>query len=164
MADRYQFKRMARLGVCVNLFSNHIYYWGDAHYNITMGPDRANRMNAAATAKECGVPFALHSDAPITPISPLFTAWCAVNRQTASGRILGESERISIYDALHAMTIGAAFTLKLDEVIGSIEIGKYADFAVLEDDPLAVDPIRLKDVRVWGTVLMGRVFACPSHD
>lgn len=164
MADAYQFRRMANMGVCANLFANHIYYWGDAHYTMTMGPDRANRMNAAATAQENGVRFSLHSDAPVTPLSPLFTAWCAVNRQTAGGRVLGESERIPVEDALRAMTLGAAYTLKLDHEIGSIEIGKRADFAVLEDDPLQVPAESLKDVRVWGTVLGGRVFACPRHD
>lgn len=164
MADAYQFRRMANMGVCANLFANHIYYWGDAHYTMTMGPDRANRMNAAATAKATGVRFSLHSDAPITPLAPLFTAWCAVNRTTASGRVLGESERISVHDALHAMTLGAAYTLKLDGEIGSIEIGKQADFCVLEDDPLEIAPASLKDARIWGTVLGGKVFPCPRHD
>jgi predicted amidohydrolase YtcJ len=164
MADAYQFRRMANLGVCANLFANHIYYWGDAHYTMTMGPDRANRMNAAATAKATGVRFSLHSDAPITPLAPLFTAWCAVNRTTASGRVLGESERISVQDALHAMTLGAAYTLKLDGEIGSIEIGKQADFCILEDDPLEIAPESLKDARIWGTVLGGKVFPCPKYD
>ncbi len=164
MADAYQFKRMANMGVCANLFANHIYYWGEAHYTMTMGPDRANRMNAAATAKATGVRFSLHSDAPITPLAPLFTAWCAVNRTTASGRVLGESERISVQDALHAMTLGAAYTLKLDGEIGSIEIGKQADFCVLEDDPLEIAPASLKDARIWGTVLGGKVFPCPKYD
>jgi len=61
--------------------------------------------------------------------------------------------------ALHAITLGAAWTLKLDDELGSIECGKRADFCVLEDDPLTVDPAALKDVRIWGTVLSGRVFA-----
>src|SRR5699024_8455828 len=124
----------------------HIYYWGEEHYKYTMGPDRANRMNAASTAKEVGIPFAIHSDAPVTHLSPLFTAWCAVNRLTSKGRVLGESEKISVDDALHAITIGAAYTLKLDHKIGSLEIGKQADFAILYDDPLKVEPEELKDV------------------
>jgi hypothetical protein len=105
------------------------------------------------------VPFAIHSDAPVTPLGPLFTAWCAVNRLTASGQVLGPEERISVADALYAITQGAAYTLKLDHEIGSIEVGKQADFAVLEDDPLLVAPESLRDVPVWGTVLGGRVFA-----
>ncbi|HXH04634.1 MAG TPA: amidohydrolase [Candidatus Competibacteraceae bacterium] len=163
MADTSQFRRMASLGVCANLFSNHLYYWGDAHYSQTMGPDRARRMDAAGTAQRLGVPFAIHSDAPITPIGPLFTAWCAVNRQTASGRVLGEAERIPVAAALYAITLGAAYTLKLDHEIGSIEVGKLADFAVLEQDPLAVPPQALKDVPVWGTVLGGTVFPAPTR-
>lgn len=161
MADAAQFRRMARLGLCVNLFANHIYYWGDVHYAQTMGPDRANRMDACGSAARLGVPFAIHSDAPITPLGPLFTAWCAVNRLTSSGRVLGPLERIDVPRALAAITLGAAYTLRMDGEIGSIEIGKRADFAVLEEDPLALAPERLKDARVWGTVLGGRVFEAP---
>ena len=105
------------------------------------------------------MPLAIHSDAPVTPLGPLFTAWAAVNRTTASGRVLGEAERISVADALRTITLGAAYTLKLDGEVGSIETGKRADFAVLEDDPTEIAPDALKDVRVWGTVQDGRVFA-----
>jgi len=91
----------------------------------------------------------------VTPLGPLFTAWCAVNRQTASGRILGEHEKISVEDALHAITIGAAYTIKLDHLVGSIESGKFADFAVLEDNPYEKPPEYLKDIGIWGTVVSG---------
>jgi predicted amidohydrolase YtcJ len=164
MADAGQFRRMKALGMCANLFANHIFYWGDIHHARTMGPERAERMDACGTALGIGVPFAIHCDAPVTPIGPLFTAWCAVNRLTASGRTLGEAERISVADALRAITLGAAYTLKLDEELGSIDVGKRADFAVLEQDPLAdVPPEKLKDVEVWGTVLGGRVFEAPKQ-
>ncbi|CAB3921270.1 Imidazolonepropionase [Achromobacter aegrifaciens] len=156
MADAAQFRRMASLGMCANLFANHIFYWGDAHHALTMGPDRARRMDACASAARAGVPFSIHSDAPITPLGPLFTAWCAVNRQTSSGKVLGESERIGVEQALHAVTLGAAYTLHLDHLVGSIEVGKHADFCVLQDDPLEVAPEKLKDVRVLGTVIGGR--------
>ena len=158
MIDAPLFRRMARLGLCANLFTNHLWYWGDQHYEMTMGPDRANRLDACASALAAGVALAIHSDAPVTPLGPLFTAWCAVNRITPKGRILGQSECISVPQALRAITLGAAWTLKLDHEIGSIECGKRADFCVLEDDPLSVEPALLKDVRVWGTVLSGKVF------
>lgn len=163
LADAAQFRRMRALGVCVNLFPNHHFYWGDQHYALTVGPERAERMNACATALASGVPFAIHSDAPVTPLGPLFTAWCAVNRRTASSRQLGTHERIGVADALRTITLGAAYTLKLDGEVGSIECGKRADFAVLEDDPDEVGAERLKDVRIWGTVQGGRLFpAAPS--
>jgi predicted amidohydrolase YtcJ len=163
MIDAPLFRRMAALGLCANLFANHIWHWGDQHYEMTMGPDRANRLDACGSALAAGVPLAIHSDAPVTPLGPLFTAWCAVNRVTPKGRVLGVAERISVPDALRAITLGAAWTLKLDDEIGSIECGKRADFCVLEDDPLAVDPAALKDVRVRGTVLSGRVFAAHGN-
>jgi len=164
MADESQFRRMAQLGICSNLFTNHIYYWGDQHYSLTMGPDRATRMDACGTAKRLGVPYTIHSDAPVTPLDPLFTAWCAVNRQTASGRILGPNECIEVDDALRAITLGAAYTLHLDHLIGSIEIGKFADFAVLEQDPTELPPENLKDVPIWGTVVDGIVRSASGNE
>lgn len=162
LANAAQFRRMRALGMCVNLFPNHHFYWGDQHYALTVGPERAERMNACATALANGVPLAIHSDAPVTPLGPLFTAWCAVNRQTASGRILGTEERISVADALRTITLGAAYTLGLDSEVGSIEVGKAADFAVLEDDPTEIGGDKLRDVRIWGTVQGGRIFAAET--
>lgn len=158
MADTAQFRRMRALGICANLFANHLWYWGEQHAAMTMGPDKARRMDACATALREGVPLAIHSDAPVTPLAPLFTAWCAVNRVTPAGRVLGPEERIPVADALRAITLGAAYTLKLDGEVGSIEVGKRADFCVLGEDPLAVPPEALKDVPVWGTVLGGVPF------
>ena len=157
LTSREQFARMAELGMAVNLFTNHLFYWGDAHVERTVGLERAQRMNACRSAAEAGVPFAFHSDAPITPIAPLFSAWCAVNRTTSSGRVLGAHERITVPEALRAATLGAAYTLRLEHEIGSLEAGKRADLTVLGEDPLSVDPAALRDVPILGTVLSGRV-------
>jgi predicted amidohydrolase YtcJ len=159
-----QYERMAALNMCANIFSNHIFYWGDQHYSSTVGPDRAQRMEACATAKKLGIHFALHSDSPVTPFSQLHVAWCAVNRQTATGRTLGEYEKLSVYDALYAVTLDAAYTLKLDHDIGSIEPGKLADFTVLEEDPFEIDPMKLKDIPVWGTILGGKPIKATKQD
>ena len=162
LANSAQFRRMRALGMCVNLFPNHHFYWGDQHYALTVGPERAERMNACATALANGVPMAIHSDAPVTPLGPLFTAWCAVNRLTSSGRRLGTEERIPVADALRTITLGAAYTLGLDGEVGSIECGKHADFAVLKDDPTEIGGEHLRDVRIWGTVSSGRIFAASA--
>ena len=90
-------------------------------------------------------------------MGPLFTAWCAVNRQTMSGKVLGEAQRISVPEALYAITLGAARTLKLDDEIGSISVGKRAAFAVLGANPLHVAPEALNDISVLGTVFGGKV-------
>jgi predicted amidohydrolase YtcJ len=158
MTTPAQYKRMAALGMCANIFSNHIYYWGDQHRDRSIGPERAAKMDACATALHEGVSISIHSDAPVTPMGHLHTMWCAVNRLTSTGQVLGPDERISVEDALYAVTIGAAFQLKLDHLIGSIEVGKFADFAILDDDPLLVDPVVLKDIKVWGTMVGGVAF------
>ena len=162
LADRGQFRRMKKLEMCVNLFANHHFFWGDEHYRLTVGPERAMRMNACRTALDLGVPMAIHSDAPVTPLGPLFTAWCAINRKTVSGRTQGEYEKISVDEALYAITLGAAYTLHMDTEIGSIEVGKKADFAVLEQDPTKVSGEEFNKIKVWGTVSGGRVF--PAAD
>ncbi len=157
-----QYRRMAELGMCANLFSNHLWYWGDQHRDVVLGPDRASRMNAAATAARCRVPFTLHCDSPVTPLDPLATASYAAARETPSGQVLGEHERISVPMALEAVTLGAAYTLKMDHEVGSIEAGKYADLAVLDRDPFVLEAAELRDVRVHGTMLGGRHFPVGS--
>lgn len=158
MPDQALYRRISALGLCCNIFANHIYYWGEAHIAETMGLSRAMRMDACRTVLRNNIPLAIHSDAPITPLDPLFTAWCAVMRETSVGRVLGGDERISVEEALYAITIGASYTLKLDHLIGSIEVGKFADFAVLGQDPLVIEPAALKDVPVLGTIRGGAFF------
>jgi predicted amidohydrolase YtcJ len=115
-------------------------------------------MNPAATALRLGVTVAAHSDTPVSPVDPLLTMWAAANRVTSSGRVLGPKERVGSYDALRMMTFNAAYLLHRDHEIGSIRVGKRADFTVLEADPLAVDPMTIKDIPVQATILGGRVF------
>ncbi|WP_235737875.1 amidohydrolase [Nocardioides alcanivorans] len=156
MTTPAQYRRAAALGLCANLFANHLWYWGDQHHDLILGPDRARRLNSAATALAAGVPISLHCDAPVTPINPLATASHAATRLTPSGRVLGEAERISMPQALEAVTLGAAYMLKLDHLVGSLEPGKYADLAVLEVDPLTVDDVAVRDLQVCGTVVGGK--------
>lgn len=153
-----QYERIASLGMCANLFSNHTWYWGDQHVASTVGPERASRMNSARTALDAGIPISMHCDAPVTPLGSLHVAWAAVNRQTASGHILGPEECISVEEALHAVTLGAAYQIKMDTEIGSITSGKFADLTILDEDPYTTDPHNLRDVPIWGTMLGGRIF------
>ena len=159
LLDESLLRRMAALGIHATLFSNHLYYWGEFHRAHTFGAFRAAAMNPAATALRLGVVVAAHSDTPVSPVDPLLTLWCAANRVTSSGRVLGPGERVSAYEALKMMTFNAAYLLHRDREIGSIRVGKRADFAVLAHDPLAVDPMTIKDIPVQATILGGRVFS-----
>jgi hypothetical protein len=158
MSSPEQFKRAHELGAYVNLFANHIYYWGDQHYSVLLGPDRANNLDNATEAKRAGVIFSLHTDSPVTPLGPLHSMWAAVNRKTATGRILGSDARISAEDALRAVTINAAYLLNLQNEIGSIQIGKRADFTVLARNPLTEPANTIKDIPIVATISDGVVF------
>lgn len=151
-----QYRRMAALGVSANIFANHLWYWGDQHHDLILGADRACRMDAAQSALDAGVPLALHCDSPVTPIDPLATASYAAERRTPSGRVLGEAEQITVPQALYAVTLGPAWMLKMDHLVGSIEAGKFADFAVLDADPYTATPAGLRAITVRGSVLGGR--------
>jgi predicted amidohydrolase YtcJ len=106
-----------------------------------------------------GWKFALHSDLPVTPVDPLFSMHTAVNRITREGKILGPEERITPHEALKAYTTDAAFCSFEENIKGSIEVGKLADFVVLSDNPLRVSPKNIKEIQVLQTVVSGcRVF------
>lgn len=158
MAEQAHIRRLKAIGGAANIFANHVYYFGDQHHDITLGPERAARIDPCGSALAHGLPIAIHSDTPVTPLAPLFSAGCAINRRTESGRLLGRDERIGRMDALRAITVGAAWTLKMDHEVGSIAAGKQADFAILADDPLEVDPESIGEIRVAGTVSGGHHF------
>jgi predicted amidohydrolase YtcJ len=154
-----QLLKMKELGVGTNLFTNHIYFWGDLHYSTLLGPDRARDMDPAGSAQRLGIPFSLHSDASVTPVDPLLAMWTASARKTMSGRVLGPEERITVAQALHAVTLGAAYLLGQDDKKGSITTGKLADFTVLDKNPLDVrSPDDLRRIKVLGTVMGGKAF------
>ncbi|MEF3353426.1 amidohydrolase [Paenibacillus sp. GYB006] len=149
-------ERMQKLGVAGSFFINHVYYWGDRHEKLFLGPQRAARISPLAEAKEFKVLFTLHSDCPVTPISPLFLVWVAVNRVTSSGKVLGAEQRIDALTALRAMTsYGAELNFEEAET-GTIESGKRADFVILEEDPTEVDPMRIKDISIFATLMDGK--------
>ncbi|MFC3039878.1 amidohydrolase [Virgibacillus xinjiangensis] len=148
--------RMAKLQVAGSFFINHVYYWGDRHEKIFLGPERGRRISPLAEAVDYNLLFTLHSDCPITPISPLFSVWAAVNRITREGKVLGPEQRIDVITALKAMTIYGSELVFDEDNTGSIEIGKNADFAVLGEDPTEVEPIKIKDIEVESTFIDGK--------
>ncbi|MDQ0353070.1 putative amidohydrolase YtcJ [Alkalibacillus filiformis] len=155
-AKEEDLKRMAEYDIATSLFINHVYYWGDRHRDIFLGPERAEKLDPLNSVREHGLLYTLHSDNPITAISPLFSIWAAVNRVTRNGHVLGESEKIDTYEALKTMTLYGARLNDTEETNGSIQIGKEADFAVLGQNPLTIDPMVIKDINVVQTFIDGK--------
>jgi predicted amidohydrolase YtcJ len=150
-------RRIAKLGAQVSANPFYLYDLGDKYAEVGLGYDRAARIAPLGGLVRRGVPVALHSDFAMAPASPLLLAWTAVSRQTQSGQVFGAEERLSVDQAMQAITIDAAYILKLEDRLGSIEAGKTADFSVLEQDPYAVKVDQLKDIKIWGTVFEGAV-------
>jgi hypothetical protein len=158
MARPDQLQRMKKLGVTPSFFSAHVYYWGDRHRDIFLGPERAARISPAASALALGIPFTTHLDAPVVPIDSMLQLWAPVARLTSSGQPLGPDERISVEQSLRAMTSDAAWQLRLEKQIGSIEPGKRADLVILSENPLDYRG-DLRDIRIERTVVGGVTIA-----
>ena len=156
MAREDQLDEMQELGISPSFFVGHAYYWGDRHRDIFMGPERAARLSPLKSAVDRGIRFTVHDDTPVTPVNPIQLVWDAVNRITTSGKVLGPAQRITPYQALRAVTIDAAWQNFEEDIKGSIEVGKLADFVVLEENPLTVDPEHIRDIRVLATIVGGK--------
>lgn len=149
-----QLERMKELGVVPSFFSAHVYYWGDRHRDLFLGPERAARISPAASAAALGIRFTTHLDTPIVPIDSMLQLWTPVARETSSGELLGPKERISVEQALRAMTSDAAWQLRLEDQVGSIEVGKQADLVILSANPLDYEG-DLRDIEIERTLVGG---------
>ena len=151
-----QMEMLKQLRGTVTFQITHVYYFGDFHRKETFGPERAEHLCPIKTAMDHGLNVTIHHDAPVHPPDQLFLIWCAVNRVTRSGYVLGPDERISVMDALKASTINAAYQIFEEDLKGSIEPGKLADFVVLSENPLTIDPMKIKEIKVLETIKEGQ--------
>ena len=128
-----------------------------------MGVDRAHSTSRLRLLLDHQVTVALHTDTPVAPPIPLKEIWIASNRSSVSGtpEVVCAHERVTPYEALKMKTVNAAHVLGLDDLIGSIESGKLADFTILDQSPLDVSASQIKDIEVLGTVLGGKFL--PRH-
>ena len=151
-----QFDRIAEMGnIGMSFFPAHVYYWGDLHRDLYIGPERVAHINSIQSAIKRGIPYGIHNDAPVTHPNALHSMWVAVNRLTKSGKVLGPEERITPEQALVGYTRSAAYVLSMEDQVGTLEVGKMADYVVLEESPLDVDPMKIKDIKIRQTVMGG---------
>ena len=158
-----QVDRIARLRAVVSANPYYPVGFADKYSEIGLGPERADVMVRAGSVVARGIPLSFHSDLPMGPADPMMMASFAVNRITVSGRVAAPEQRISVQQALEAVTMGAAHSWRREDDLGSIEVGKIANLTVLADDPFTVDPTDLGRIPIRGSVFEGRWFPVPEE-
>ena len=150
-----QLHRIKALGVVPSYYAAHPFFWGDWHRK-SFGEARAAFISPVARTAELGIPFTVHNDSPVVPPDVMRLMWITVNRKTRSGFVLGPDQRATPMQALHAVTLGAAWQYFEEDRKGSITPGKQADLVILGANPLTVDPDTIKDIPVIETFARGR--------
>lgn len=151
-----QLDRMSDMNMIASIFVGHVYYWGDIHMK-NFGIKRGSHISPVKDALDRELIVNFHQDTPITKPDMLHSVWCAVNRISREGNIIGEEQKISVYDALKAVTINAAYEYFEESTKGSIKEGKNADLIILNRNPLETDPVEIKDITVLETIKDGKV-------
>lgn len=156
LVRKEQLERMVSVSMTPSFFIAHTFFWGDIHIQ-NFGYARAKDISPAATALRLGLPFTFHQDSPVLMPDVLQTIWCAARRVTKSGVELSKDQRISIYDALKAVTVHAAYQYGEEADKGTLEEGKLADLVILDQDPLEVPVDMVKEIQVVETIKAGRI-------
>lgn len=151
-----QLSRMKKLGIIASFFVAHTWFWGDTHVQ-NLGNDRAAHISPVRSAIESGVKFNFHQDSPVVPPDMLHTIWCAVNRKTQRGSVLGKEERCTVWEAMSAITKEAAYAYFAEDWIGTLAEGKQADMLLLSDNPLNCSSEALDKIQILQTIKEGEV-------
>jgi predicted amidohydrolase YtcJ len=151
---RDQLQRYVEYKIIPSFFTPHTFYFGDAHVQLR-GKAQADFLSPMRAAIDLGLRPTNHTDFVVTPLDQMFVVWTAVNRVSRSGAVIGADQRVTPLEALKAITINAARQYREDDQKGSLEVGKLADLVVLDGNPLTVDPMAIKDIRVVETIKDG---------
>ena len=151
-----QLDKYAQYKITPSLYTLHTYYFADAHIK-NRGIEQASYISPMRDAIDKGLRPTNHTDFVVAPLDQMFMMWSAVNRVLRGGfLVIGPDQRVSPLEALKAMTINAAYQYGEEASKGSLEVGKLADLVILDKNPLKVDPMAIKDIKVLGTIKEGK--------
>ncbi len=153
-----QIEKMKQLGVIVSANPYYVPVLSDLYSKVGIGYARSQEMVRLGDVARANIRLSLHSDMPMAPASPLALMHAAVNRINYANEVAGPNQRISSLNALKGVTLNAAYVLGLESDYGSISPGKYANFTLLEENPLTVDHLLIKGIKIKGTIVEGRLF------
>lgn len=153
--------RLAELKGGISAASHYVYLMGD-DYRESIG-GRVQYMTPLASASKLAIPITLHSDAPLAPPYPMQAAAVHMTRATRGGNTSTPSEALNAKQALKSVTLDAAWAMGLEDSIGSISVGKRANFTVLDQNPLKTDAKDWPAIKIWGVVLDGEKRPLNEH-
>lgn len=151
-----QLADVKKYNILPSFFISHIYYFGDIHIK-NLGINRAEHISPASSSLKQNILFSFHQDTPVIEPDMFETIWCAVNRTTKADKVLGEEEKISVLEAIKAVTINAAYQYGEEEIKGSLKPGKKADFIIVDKNPLKVAKDELRNIKILKTIKDGEV-------
>jgi predicted amidohydrolase YtcJ len=138
-----------------SLYTLHTYYFAEAHI-ANRGREQAAYLSPMRDAIDKGLVPTNHTDFVVAPLDQMFMLWSAVNRISRGGQLIGADQRVTPLEALKAMTINVAHQYGEQASKGSLEVGKRADLVVLDQNPLKVDQMQIKDIKVVETIKDGQ--------
>ena len=151
-----QIPQIADLNVLASEYAAHTFYWGDWHLNSVLGSPRAEYISPARDLIDAGINLTSHSDCPVIPPNSLRIIDATTNRVTRSGLILGPGQRTTPYEALLSQTRWAAYQYFEEDHKGTLTVGKLADFVILDQNPLKIDPMKIHAIKVVETIKEGK--------
>ena len=160
-----QIESFRQLGIIPSLFPMHTFYWGDWHNDSVLGAERANNISPTGWAMKRGMVFTSHHDAPVAMPDAMRVLGATVTRVTRSGKVLGAEHRVTPLVAIKAHTLWSAYQHFEEKSKGSLEVGKLADFVILDKNPMVIDPMEITNVKVMETIKEGKsVFRRSSNN
>ena len=150
-----QLQKYVDYKIMPSFFTEHSYYFGETHLK-NRGKEQTYFLSPMKTALGMGIRCQNHTDFNVSPIDQMFVVWSAVNRLSRGGEVIGPDERITPLQALKAITLDCAYMYKEETSKGSLEVGKLADLVILDKNPLTVEPMAIKDIKVVETIKEGK--------
>jgi hypothetical protein len=150
-----QLDKYADYKLIPSFYTEHTYYFGDTHV-LNRGREQAYFLSPMRAAIDKGIRPTNHTDFVVAPLDQMFVMWTAVNRLSRGGEVIGPDQRITALEALKAITINAAYQYREEASKGTLEVGKLADLVILDKNPLTVDPMAIKDIKVVETIKEGK--------
>ncbi len=151
-----QIDAMVAEGIVPSYFVAHTFFWGDWHRDSVLGEQRASRISPLRSSTDKGLTYTIHNDTPVVPADMMRLLWTAANRVTRTGKVLGAEQRATVMEGIRAMTLDAAYQFFEENSKGSLTVGKRADIVVLEENPLEVPSMAIKDIKVLETIKDGK--------